>query len=105
MPSHSFFSLFYFIFSSLQLAEEYFDLQPSWFDTLSKNVGCLEVENYPVTARDLEAIKTDSSTQSKLSAEAAKGIKRKTYKVRLHTLDRLCELGVVFSISWIKVRS
>ena len=90
MPSHSFFSLFYFIFSLLQLAEDYFDLQPSWFDTLSNKVGCLEVENYPVTARDLEAIKTDSSN-SNLSAEAAKGIKRKTYKVRLHTLNRLCE--------------
>ncbi|CAH3169592.1 unnamed protein product, partial [Pocillopora meandrina] len=27
--------------------KDYFDHQPSWFDTLSKNAGCLEVENVP----------------------------------------------------------
>lgn len=33
----------------------YFDVQPSWFDTLSNNGGCLNVENFPaVKAKDLE---------------------------------------------------
>ena len=39
------------------LGKDYFDLQPSWFDTLSKNVGCLQVENVPLKAKDLEAMK------------------------------------------------
>lgn len=46
----------------------YFDHQPSWFDTLSNNSGCLEVENFPVSAKDLEALKSNS----KPSTEAAK---------------------------------
>ena len=60
---------FLFFFSSL--AADYFDLQPSWFDTLLNNVGCLEIKNNPVTARDLEANKADGSN-SKL-AETVKG--------------------------------
>ena len=39
------------------LGKDYFDHQPSWFDTLSKNARCLEVENVPVRAKDLEAMK------------------------------------------------
>ena len=46
---------FFFFFS--KLGKAYFDLQPSWFDTLSKNVGCLQVENVPLKAKDLEAMK------------------------------------------------
>ena len=48
--SADFFIIFY-------LGKDYFDHQPSWFDTLSKNAGCLEVENVPVKAKDLEAMK------------------------------------------------
>lgn len=51
---------------------DYFDLQPSWFDTLSNKFGCLKVDNSPVTARDLEAMKNVKSNL-KLSIEAAKG--------------------------------
>ena len=36
------------------LGKDCFDLQPSWFDTLSKNAGCLQVGNVPVKAKDLE---------------------------------------------------
>ena len=55
----------------------YFDLQPSWFDTLSNTGGCLEIENFPVTARDLEAMKNFKSN-SKPSTEAAQGMKKET---------------------------
>ncbi|CAH3032998.1 unnamed protein product, partial [Pocillopora meandrina] len=48
----------------------YFDPQPSWFDTLSNNGGCLEIQNFPVTARELEAMKNVKSN-SKPSTEAA----------------------------------
>ncbi|XP_022785681.1 uncharacterized protein LOC111326018 [Stylophora pistillata] len=52
--------------------KDYFDLQPSWFDTLSNNFGCLKVDNSPVTAPDLEAMKNFKSNL-KLSTKAAKG--------------------------------
>ena len=70
MTTHSFktFSL---------LGKAYFDPQPSWFDTLSNNGGCLEIENFPVTARDLEAMKNVKSN-SKPSTEAAQGMKKET---------------------------
>ena len=54
------------------LGKDYFDLQPSWFDTLLENAGCLEVENFPVKAKDLEAMKNVESN-SKASTEPAKG--------------------------------
>ena len=41
------------------LGKDYFDLQPSWFDTLLGNAGCLEVTNVPVRANDLEAMKNN----------------------------------------------
>ncbi|PFX25585.1 uncharacterized protein LOC111330191 [Stylophora pistillata] len=52
--------------------KSYFDVQPSWFDTLSNNGGCLIVENFPIKAKDIEAIKNITSP-SKPSAEPAKG--------------------------------
>ncbi|XP_022780215.1 uncharacterized protein LOC111321564 [Stylophora pistillata] len=42
----------------------YFELQPSWFDTLSNNAGCLNVKNFPVTAKDLEVLKNAKSSSS-----------------------------------------
>lgn len=52
--------------------KNYFDHQPSWFDTLSNNGGYLEVENFPVTAKEIEAMKNVRSN-SRLSTESAKG--------------------------------
>nr|XP_058940622.1 uncharacterized protein LOC131768938 [Pocillopora verrucosa] len=52
--------------------KDYFDLQPSWFDTLLENAGCLEVENFPVKAKDLEAMKNVESN-SKAFTEPANG--------------------------------
>ena len=43
-------------------AEDYFDPQPSWFDTLSNNNGCLQIDMYPVRAKDLDANKTSGSS-------------------------------------------
>ena len=59
------------------LGKAYFDPQPSWFDTLSNTGGCLEIQNFPVTARDLEAMKNVKSN-SKPSTEAAQGMKKET---------------------------
>ncbi|XP_058961563.2 structural maintenance of chromosomes protein 2 [Pocillopora verrucosa] len=50
----------------------YFDLQPSWFDTISNNAGCLKIDNLPVLAKDLEAMRNVKSN-SKPSTAAAKG--------------------------------
>ena len=61
-----------------QSGKAYFDLQPSWFDTLSNTGGCLEIENFPVTARDLEAMKNVKSN-SKSSTKAAQGMKKETF--------------------------
>ena len=59
-----------FFFS--QLGKVYFDLQPLWFDTPSSNGRCFKVENFPVTAKDLEAMKYVKSN-SKAFTEQAKG--------------------------------
>ena len=59
------------------LGKAYFDSQPSWFDTLSNTGGCLEIQNFPVTAGDLEAMKNVKSN-SKPSTEAAQGMKKET---------------------------
>ena len=59
------------------LGEDYFYLQPSWFDTLRNNVGCLEI-HYPITARDRKAHKSESSSLKRSNLEvpeAAKGVK------------------------------
>lgn len=53
--------LFVLIFSCS--AEDYFDPQPSWFDTLSINTGCLEIAMYPVRAKDLDAMNTTDSSE------------------------------------------
>ena len=63
-------SLCFFFFS--QLGKVYFDLQPLWFDTPSSNGRCFKVENFPVTAKDLEAMKYVKSN-SKAFTEQAKG--------------------------------
>ena len=72
-----FISLVFFFGFYFQLGKDYFDLQPSWFDTLSNKFGCLKVDNSPVTARDLEAMKNVKSNL-KLSTEAAKGKRNET---------------------------
>ena len=78
--------------------KDYFDLQPSWFDTLSKNTGCLQVENVPLKAKDLEAMKNVKSN-SKAFTKPAKGMKKETCKIWFYTSDgpHLCE--VVYSES------
>ena len=74
--------MFYF-----QPGKDYFDHQPSWFDTLSNNGGYLEVENFPVTAKEIEAMKNVRSN-SRLSTESAKGVLKETYKTTFHTFNR-----------------
>ena len=81
---HFNFHSFYFIF---QLGKDCFDHQPSWFDTLSNNGGYLEVENFPVTAKEIEAMKNVRSN-SRLSTESAKGVLKETYKTTFHTFNR-----------------
>ncbi|CAH3162009.1 unnamed protein product, partial [Pocillopora meandrina] len=49
--------------------KDYFDLQPSWFDSLSQNAGCLEVENVPVKGKDLEAMKNAKSNSKAPTSE------------------------------------
>ena len=77
--------LFYFFLVVIyfQLGKAYFELQPSWFDTLSNNAGCLNVKNFPVTAKDLEVMKNAKSS----SSEPAEGIKKETCKIRLNALS------------------
>ncbi|XP_066018714.1 uncharacterized protein [Pocillopora verrucosa] len=60
-------------FTEQAKGKDYFDLQPSWFDTLSQNAGCLEVENVPVKGKDLEAMKNAKSNSKAPIAEPAKG--------------------------------
>ena len=62
----------FFTFFFSQLGKVYFDLQPSWFDTPSSNGRCFKVENFPVTAKDFEAMKYVKSN-SKAFTEQAKG--------------------------------
>lgn len=81
---HFNFHLFCFIF---QPGKNYFDHQPSCFDTLSNNGGYLEVENFPVTAKEIEAMKNVRSN-SRLSTESAKGVLKETYKTTFHTFNR-----------------
>ena len=64
----------------------YFDLQPSWFDTLSNTGGCLEIENFPVTARDLEAMKNVKSN-SNSSTEATQGMQKETCITQFRKFD------------------
>ena len=62
----------FFTFFFSQLGKVYFGLQPSWFDTPSSNGRCFKVENFPVTAKDFEAMKYVKSN-SKAFTEQAKG--------------------------------
>lgn len=41
-----------------------FNLKLSWFDIPSNNAGCLEVKNFPVTAKDLKARQNEKNTPS-----------------------------------------
>ena len=67
-----------FLYPFCRLAKDYFDIQPSWFDTmLPSNIGCLEINNYPVRANDLDAKNTNGSSDKSLKSkhsEAAKGM-------------------------------
>ena len=57
-------------------ANDCFDLQPSWFDTLlPSDIGCLEINNYPVRANDLDAKNTDGSSDKPLKPEHSKADK------------------------------
>ena len=72
-----FFFFFFFVFFS-QPGKVYFDFQPSWFDTPSNNGGCFKVENFPVTAKNLEALRNVKSN-SRAVTEQAKGTKKEKY--------------------------
>ena len=61
----------------LFLGKAYFDIQPSWFDTLANNARCLKIENFPITAKDLEVMKNTKS-HSKPFTEPSKGMKKET---------------------------
>lgn len=45
--------------------------------TLSNNARCLKIENFPITAKDLEVMKNTTS-HSKPFTEPAKGMKKET---------------------------
>ena len=91
------FYFFYFCFSFFffsKLGKAYFDLQPSWFDTASNNGGCFKVENFPVSAKDLQTIRNVKST-SRAFTEQAKGMKKETCKIRFFHSPHLHESSVV----------
>ena len=88
-----FFFFFFFVFFS-QPGKVYFDFQPSWFDTPSNNGGCFKVENFPVTAKDLEALRNVKSN-SRTVTEQAKGTKKETCKIRFFHSPHLRESSVV----------
>ena len=79
----------------LHLDKGYFDLQPSWFDTISNNAGCLKIDNLPVLAKDLEAMRNVKSN-SKPSTAAAKGMKKETCEIRFLNSLHLCGSWVVW---------
>ena len=87
------FFFFFFRFFS-QLGKVYFDFQPSWFDTPSNNGGCFKVENFPVTAKDLEVIRNVKSNSRAVTVQA-KGTKKETCKIRSSTVH-ICTKAVKF---------
>ena len=89
------FFFFYFRFFS-QLGKVYFDFQPSWFDTPSNNGGCFKVENFPVTAKDLEVIRNVKSNSRAVTVQA-KGTKKETCKIRFHHSPHLRESSEVLT--------
>ena len=91
-----FISASFFLFS--KLGKAYFDLQPSWFDTASNNGGCFKVENFPVSAKDLETIRNVKST-SRAFTEQAKGMKKETCKLPFLYSPHLRESSVVLRVT------
>ena len=81
-----------------KLGKAYFDLQPSWFDTPSNNGGCFKVENFPVSAKDLETIRNVKST-SRAFTEQAKGMKKETCKLPFLYSPHLRESSVVLRVT------
>ncbi|RMX41458.1 hypothetical protein pdam_00022424, partial [Pocillopora damicornis] len=53
-----------------ETSKVYFDFQSSWFDIPSNNGGCLKVENFPVTAKDLEALRNAQSNSRAVTEQA-----------------------------------
>ena len=91
-----FISASFFLFS--KLGKAYFDLQPSWFDTASNNGGCFKVENFPVSAKDLETIRNVKSS-SRAFTEQAKGMKKETCKLPFLYSAHLRESSVVLRVT------
>ena len=91
-----YFCFFFFFFS--KLGKAYFDLQQSWFDTASNNGGCFKVENFPVSAKDLETIRNVKST-SRAFTEQAKGMKKETCKLPFLYSAHLRESSVVLRVT------
>ena len=97
--SSSMYFYFYFCFFFFsKLGKAYFDLQQSWFDTPSNNGGCFKVENFPVSAKDLETIRNVKST-SRAFTEQAKGMKKETCKLLLLYSAHLRESSVVLRVT------
>ena len=91
-----FISASFFLFS--KLGKAYFDLQPSWFDTASNNGGCFKVENFPVSAKDLQTIRNVKST-SRAFTEQAKGMKKETCKLPFLYSPHLRESSAVLRVT------
>ena len=97
--SSSMYFYFYFCFFFFsKLGKAYFDLQQSWFDTASNNGGCFKVENFPVSAKDLETIRNVKST-SRAFTERAKGMKKETCKLPFLYSPHLRESSVVLRVT------
>ena len=97
--SSSMYFYFYFCFFFFsKLGKAYFDLQQSWFDTASNNGGCFKVENFPVSAKDLETIRNVKST-SRAFTEQAKGMKKETCKLPFLYSPHLRESSVVLRVT------
>ena len=91
-----FISASFFLFS--KLGKAYFDLQPSWFDTASNDSGCFKVENFPVSAKDLQTIRNVKST-SRAFTEQAKGMKKETCKLPFLYSPHLRESSAVLRVT------
>ena len=97
--SSSMYFYFYFCFFFFsKLGKAYFDLQQSWFDTASNNGGCFKVENFPVSAKDLQTIRNVKST-SRAFTEQAKGMKKETCKLPFLYSPHLRESSVVLRVT------
>ena len=59
-------------------AEDYFDPQPSWFDTLSNCTGCSEIVIHPVRAKDLDAKKISDSSNKPANPKISKATEDET---------------------------